>query len=401
VTGFRRVLFRSAQPIQEATWEDLDPVEFARLRRLVEENRGDAVLLELSNQEVAAALGLVYQETTTPTLAGLLLVGAENALRKHLPAHEIAFQVLRGTDVVVNEFHRWPLLRAHEWLMQALEVRNEEQELMVDSFRVGVPRYDRLGVREAVNNALIHRDYGMLGAIHIQIHDEELLVSNPGGFVTGVRLDNLLIVAPRPRNPLLADIFKRIGLVERTGRGVDRVYIGQLRNGRPIPDYTRSTETNVTVALDSRPADLNFVLLSIHVNQCLGRNLRVEDLLALWEMWQHHTTTPATLSFLLQRNVVYASRTLEHLREHRIAQLTNATDYSLAPDLRTAAPPSLEPQSAVLAHVQAQGRITRRETVKLCGLTEKQAEYRLKQLVESGRLTLVGKGRGAYYTLAK
>ena len=81
----------------------------------------------------------------------------------------------------------------------------------------------------------------------------------------------------------------------------DRIYIGQLRNGRPIPDYTRSTETNVTVGLDNRPAYLNFVLLAIRVNQRLGRNLRVEDLLALWEIWQHHTTTPATLSVLLTK----------------------------------------------------------------------------------------------------
>jgi len=391
----------TAQPHTAATWEDLDPVEFARLRRLVEENRGDAALLELTNPEVAAALGFVYRETTMPTLAGLLIVGTESALRKYLPTHEIAFQVLRGTDVVVNEFHRWPLLRAHEWLMQAIDVRNEERELMVDSFRVGIPRYDRLGVREAVNNALIHRDYGMLGAIHIQIHDEELVVFNPGGFVAGVRLDNLLVVAPRPRNPLLADIFKRIGLVERTGRGVDRVYIGQLRNGRPIPDYTRSTDTNVTVTLDSSPADVDFVLLSIRVNQRLGRNLRVEDLLALWEIWQHHTTTPEALSLLLQRDVAYACRVLEHLREHDITQLANTTDYSLAPDLRTVFPTPLEPQAAILAYVQAQGHITRRETVNLCGLTEKQAEYQLKRLVESGRLTLAGKERGAHYTLAK
>ena len=50
--------------------------------------------------------------------------------------------MLRGTDVAVNEFRRWPLLRIQEWVMEAIGVRNEEQELMVGAFRVGVPRYD-------------------------------------------------------------------------------------------------------------------------------------------------------------------------------------------------------------------------------------------------------------------
>ena len=50
--------------------------------------------------------------------------------------------MLRGTYVAVNEFRRWPLLRIQEWVMEAIDVRNEEHELMVGAFRVGVPRYD-------------------------------------------------------------------------------------------------------------------------------------------------------------------------------------------------------------------------------------------------------------------
>ena len=178
-------------------------------------------MAEVSDQEIARALGLARDENGTliPTLAGLLLVGKEVALREYVPAHEVAFQVLHGSDMAVNEFRRWPLLRVHEWLTQAIGVRNEEQELMVGGIRIGVPRYDRAGVREAVNNALIHRDYSPLGAVHMQLRDDHVRVSNPGGFVEGVGPDNLLVTEPRPRNPRPADAFKRAGLVERTGRG--------------------------------------------------------------------------------------------------------------------------------------------------------------------------------------
>ncbi len=57
---------------------------------------------------------------------------------------------------------------------------------------------------------------------------------------------------PRPRNPLLADALKRIGLVEWTGRGVDLIFQGTLRYGRPPPDYGRGTPTAVVVRRRSR-----------------------------------------------------------------------------------------------------------------------------------------------------
>jgi ATP-dependent DNA helicase RecG len=388
----------SALPVLEATWDDLDPLEFARLRRMVEENRGDVALLELSDQEIACALGLVRAEgTLTPTLTGLLLVGKEAALREHVPAHEVAFQVLRGTDVAVNDFRRWPLLRIHEWLMQAIGVRNEEQELMVNAFRVGVPRYDRRGIREAVNNALIHRDYTRLGAVHVQLHDTYALVTNPGGFVVGVHAGNLLVAAPRPRNPLLADAFKRVGLVERTGRGVSIIYAGQLQNGRRPPDYGRSTEVSVTVTLDSGPADLDFVLLSIQANRRLGRALRVDELLALWKVWREGATNVRDLAPVLQQDSIHTADVLAGLARDGLLQ-AKGDDYRLVADLHARAePPPVSPAAAILAHVRAHGRITRREAIALTGLSEDQTRYQLRKLTEHGDLEQVGIGRGAYY----
>jgi ATP-dependent DNA helicase RecG len=185
----------------------------------------------------------------TPTLAGLLLVGKETALGEYVPAFEVAFQVLQNDEVRVNDFHCWPLLRTLEWILEAFQVRNGERELNLGMFRIGVPTYDRRGFREAVNNALIHRDYSQLGAVHIQIHNDRIRISSPGGFVQGVTPDNLLVSEPRPRNPRLADAFKRIGLVEWVGRGVGIIYAGQLRNGCIPPDYSTSTVAGVNVIL--------------------------------------------------------------------------------------------------------------------------------------------------------
>ncbi|MCK4315449.1 MAG: putative DNA binding domain-containing protein [Anaerolineae bacterium] len=391
----------TALVVPHAAWEDLDPLEFARLRRMVEETPGDEALLSLSDQEIARALTLVREEDgrLVPTVAGLLLVGKEASLREHVPAHEVAFQVLRGTDVAVNEFRRWPLLRVHEWLMEAIGVRNEEQELMVGSIRVGVPRYDRRGIREAVNNALIHRDYTRLGAVHVQLHDDHVRVSNPGGFVIGVRPDNLLVADPHPRNPLLADAFKRVGLVERTGRGVSIIYTGQVQNGRRPPDYRYSTEVSVLVTLDSGPADLDFVRLSIQANRRLGRALRVEELLALWTIWQEGATTPSDLAPCVQQSADDTAALLAGLAHLGVFQMAEGA-YTLSEELSRAKerePPQASPTVAILAYVKTHGRITRREAVAVTGLTDEQARYQLRKLAKRGDLEQIGAGRGAYY----
>lgn len=172
-----------------------------------------------------------------PTVAGLLLAGREAALREHLPTHEVAFQVLSGTKVKTNDFYRWPLVRLLERLDEQFQVNVREEEIQIGLFRVPIPSVDHRAFREALVNALAHRDYTRLGAVHIRWNDSELSISSPGGFVEGVTLDNLLVVEPRPRNPLLADMLKRLGLAERTGRGGSTRARSQKPSRDPRPPH--------------------------------------------------------------------------------------------------------------------------------------------------------------------
>jgi len=407
----------SAMVVSGAVWEDLDPLEFARLRRMVEENRGDTALLQLSDQEVAQALGMVRSQngSSIPTLAGLLLVGKEAALREHVPVHEIAFQVLRGTDVAFNEFRRWPLLRALEWVEEAFGVRNEERELNLGLFRVGVPAYDPRGFREVVNNALIHRDYARLGGVHIQMHDDHIRVSNPGGFVEGVRLDNLLVTEPRARNQRLADAFKRVGLVERTGRGVAIIYSGQLRNGRLPPDYGLSTETGVSVILPGGPADLDFVQVVVTEENRQQRALRVDELLVLAHVWHERSIDTPAAAKLVQRDEAQARAVLETLVEVGLLERRGAKKgrtYHLSAEVyRAVGQPAayvrargFEPaqmEQMILQYVRAHGRIVRREVMDLCRIGGRQATYQLKKMVDRELLTRRGSARGTFYVLAE
>jgi ATP-dependent DNA helicase RecG len=120
--------------------------------------------------------------------------------------------------VLVNDFFRYPLFQLAEEFHDRLMARNEDQEVDAGLVRMALPSLPEVVIREVVANALVHRDYTMMGAVQVQLTGDSLSVSSPGGFPEGVRLDNLLTVQ-RPRSPILADAFKRAGVVERTGRG--------------------------------------------------------------------------------------------------------------------------------------------------------------------------------------
>lgn len=308
----------STVEIAGARWEDLDPLEFERLRRLVRESgaRADALLGRLSDLDIAKALGMVATNgAVTGIRAGaLLLFGTERALARFVPSHEAAFQVLRGTAVEVNAFTRKPLLAVAEAFIERFRARNVEEELQLGLVRVAVPAWSETGFREALANALIHRDYTALGAVHAQWDEDRLEVSNPGGLPQGIRLDNLLVAPPRPRNPLLADAFKRAGIVERVGRGVNRIFEEQLRYGRPAPDYSRSTAASVVASLPGGPADLALTRFVVERERA-GTSVSLADLQILGELMSERRITTSRAALLLQRGEADARTQLARMVE--------------------------------------------------------------------------------------
>lgn len=412
----RGLLDYSALVVPDAQWDDLDPLEFERFRRFIRESqgRGDASLVDLPDVELAKALGAVQATHAVSSVhaLGLLLFGREESLRRLLPVHEIAFQVLSGLEVRVNDFFRWPLLRVMDELLSRFRAQNREEELLVGMLRVGVPDYPPAAFREGVANALIHRDYTRLGAVHVQWHDDRIEISNPGGFPEGVRLDNLLVTQPRPRNPLLADAFKRAGVVERTARGIDTIFFEQLRNGRPAPSYARSNETGVVLVLPGGKANLAFARLVAEESQA-QRPLGLDDLLLLNHLWLDRRLTTEEAARLIQKPEAEARGRLQRLVEAGLAEargerkgrswhLAAATYRRLGEKAAYVYQRGFEPvqqEQMVQQYVEKHGSIGRGEVAELCRLSLPQAYRLLQLLVRKGFLEKPpGRGRGIKYT---
>ena len=327
----------SAEVMADATLADFDSLQRERLRSVIANNpRSDKSLAGLSDEQLEGALSLTVTRGAQrhPSLLGLLLIGRTDSLRRLVPMHEVLFQVLDGTRVKVNEGSRAALIEIVEWLDLLSRGVNTEQEFNEGLFRIGIARVEVDALREAINNALVHRDYVRRGPVRVCWQKNDLIISNPGGFVDGVNLQNLLTTEPRPRNPALADAFKRLGLVDRTGRGVDMIYSGMLRFGRPAPDYSESMPDLVKLSISTEPADLAFVRMVLQEEARQNGALPFETLMVLTALREARRMSTAELASQLQCSGVQAVKLIEPLVESGLIQAQGTgrgRQYTLSP----------------------------------------------------------------------
>ena len=392
-----------------AVFDDLDPTEFDRFRNLCRAAGDD--LGGLSDSDILRALGLVPLNDPL-SLGALLLFGTDDAVRRWVPNAEFLFQDLRPGDTSANTRIVAPLLRAAETLRDLIDRRNSVTELMAGMQRVEISLIPSVTRREALANALVHRDYAALGPTTVQITATEFVVSNPGGFPPGVTTANILDQS-RPRSPALAAAFKRAGLVERKGKGVNDMFEQQLRAGRDVPDYSRSNAESVVVTVPLGNADLDLVRFLLTWENQRQQPLSLGELRLVHEVKSSGSATslevadalnliPATAKSLLGRLVeagILESRGVGRSRKFHLT----ARFYDLAHDrnayVRVKGVDPLQQERMVLDYVSAYGSITRGQAAQLCQTTAVQARATLKRLVEDGRLVLQGERRGAHYVL--
>lgn len=108
-----------------------------------------------------------------------------------------------------------------------------------NDYREELPDYPERAVTEAIANAIIHRDYLQMGSeIHIDMYDDRMEIYSPGGMIDGrfIQQLNPLTVPSKRRNPLLADFFSRLGLMERRGSGMKKI-IDSYKKFERLPNF--------------------------------------------------------------------------------------------------------------------------------------------------------------------
>lgn len=407
----------SAQILADATVNDLDPNERVRLRNIIKMRKGDKSLLELSDEELDKALRLVKEENgiIRPTVTGMLLIGKEDRMQEMLPTAKASFQVLEGTQVRINEQFAKPLLALFELFENYMKAWNPEREMEYGLFRIPIPEFSESAFREGLVNAFCHRDYSILQMVRLAIEDEGMTISSPGGFVEGVNLKNLLSVEPHGRNQALADALKRIGLAERTGRGIDRIFEGSIVYGRPLPDYSESTERCVKLFIQRAEPDLAFAKMISNEENRMGRMLPINSLLILSILQSQRRASVQELSEAINVSEIRTKANVEKLLESGLVEATGngkSRVYMLSAKVyreqdnsvgyvRQTGIDKLRYEELVLKLAKEQGYVKRENVSELLNITNSQAYRILKKLTDKKLLMLEGSGRSARYILTK
>ena len=408
-----RMIDYSAMPVLECSIDDFDPLEIEHLRNVILSYNGERSLLDLSDEDLFKALGLVrdFNGQLVPTITGLLLIGRIDALKCHIPTHTSSFQVLSGTDVKVNEDMCLPLLSTIDKINTYMDAWNPEQEIEMGLFRISIPDFNKRAFREALVNAFSHRDYSKMGRVRIAINDDGLTIANPGGFIEGVSIKNLLTAEPHGRNPQLADALKRIGLAEKTGRGIDRIYEGSLLYGNPLPDYSNSTPVTVSLFIPRSKPDPQIAKLVSSEQNRLGRPLSLNTLLVLNVLKDMPRSNLTDLAESVNLSEIATKAILDNSIECGIVDIYGSgrnRTYILSPkvystkskrigyvrqvDIDETRYPEL-----IINLAKTNEFISRADVVHLLHVDNNKAYRLLKSLVDQGVLEPINKGRYAKY----
>jgi ATP-dependent DNA helicase RecG len=229
-------------PAHGVALEDLDSAELVRtvdeaVRRLRLEDPG-------TRDPEALLRGFRLMQGNTVVNAAVALFGREDRLFPSYPQCRLRLARFRGTDKtefidnrqeVGNVFDL--LIRAQRFLRDHLPVAGRVVPNLFE--RIDDPLYPPVALREALANALCHRDYSFPGgSVGVAIYDDRLEITSTGNLPFGLRPEDLTRPhTSQPWNPLIANVFYRRGIIEQWGRGTLKIMELAQQAGLLIPEF--------------------------------------------------------------------------------------------------------------------------------------------------------------------
>ncbi len=252
---------RSRSPLDSQPWPDarLEDLDEEAVRRYLEARTPPG--LEPPAEpwtEVLWELGFLVRKgrRLLPTLAALLLFGRRP--QRLLPHAAVKAARFKGRDIssfIVDSAEIGGTVDRQIEAAVQFVVRNMRMASVIEGvYRREIPEYPLPAVREAITNAVLHRDYGRLGEkVRILMFDDRLEVWSPGGLAGPVTLETLE-VRRYSRNPRLAQAMYELRLVEEMGTGIRRIRRALAELGSPPPTFL-ADDVSFTAVLPAHPLE--------------------------------------------------------------------------------------------------------------------------------------------------
>ena len=406
-----RQIFDEAQPDHSAqicpgvSVDDLNGAAVEMFRALWQRASGNEALRNLSRQQLLSDAELIDPDGGV-TYAALILMGEPHAVSRHLAQAETVFEYRSSTATIPHEQRlefKQGFLLYFDQLWQTINLRNPTHQFTDGLLRRDIPCIDETVAREAILNAIAHRDYRLGGSIFIRQFPKHLEIVSPGGFPPGVTIENILW-RQMPRNRRLAEAFAKCGLVERAGQGANRMFERCIAEGKAPPDFADSDDYQVSVRLDGEVRDESFLRFLEAAGQQTGSSFSTEHFLLL-DLIHREQPLPGHLKPSLRLlidsglvEVVGRGRGTRHLLSRRYYRFAGKPGgYTQRRGLDRAAS-----QALLLSHIQGAGRrgcpMAELQEV-LPGLSRGQIRGLLLGLREQGRIRVEGRTRSARWVV--
>jgi len=275
----------SAEVVDGVTWEDLSPEAIKELRRRLHES--DRVKIDIDNLDDEQLLkDLQLIKDSGFTRASLVLLGKESTLKTFLPHAEVRFGYKINENEIRNQdraIYCKGYLLFYDEIWQKINSRNIDLHIPSGMLLVNRKTFDEEAIREAINNAITHRDYSIAEEIFISQTQTKIAVKSPGGFLDGITIENIMDEC-KTRNKLIADVLDKCVLVEHFGNGVNLMIKKQLSLGKNFPDYTKSDKRHVSLELDGVIKDMEFAKYVLRVANKKQKELNDKELAILYKV---------------------------------------------------------------------------------------------------------------------
>lgn len=384
-----------------AGMKDLDPAAIEAFRQGWVEKSGNQRIRNMSAKQLLLDCEAVKPEGIT--YAALILFGTYAALGRYLSQAEIIFEYraneASGPAQQREEF-RVGFFACYEALWQLINLRNNRQHYQEGLFLRDVLTFNERVVREALLNAMSHRNYQLANSIFVRQYQDRLVIENPGGLPDGITLDNMLD-RQYPRNRLIASILARCGLVERSGQGMNLIYELSIMEAKALPEFTGSDAYFFRIILHGLVLDKEMLAVIGRIGEERLEAMSTDDLLVVHKLFRDEKL-PANLrgrvTKLVDMGIVQRVGRKVILARRLYASVGKAGVYT-----RRAGLDKETNKELILKHLRGCGEagspMQELQDV-LPGYSRGQLQWLLKEMRRDGQLCVEGKTRGARWFLA-
>ena len=389
----------SAEICPKATLTDLAPEAIDRFRSIWARRSGNDTLRELPAEQLLEDAELLNDGGIT--IAALILLGSAKALSRHLAQAEIVFEY-RSNEASIpyqqrKEFREGFFL-IHDRLWDAINLRNDVFQYQDGLFRQEIPTFNESVFREAILNAVSHRDYRLGGSVFIRQYPTRLEIVSPGGFPYGITVDNILW-RQSPRNRRIAEVFAKCGLVERSGQGANRMFEECIKESKPAPDFSDTDDFQVSLTLRGEVQDPLFLQFLEKIGREVLASFMTRDFLLLDFLHKEEPVPPDyadRIPRLLDLGVIVRAGKGKYVLSKRFYAMAGKKGvYTRKKGLDRDTNKAL-----LLKHIKENKRTgTRLEELLqvLPALTYNQVQTLIRELKNEGVVHVVGKTKGALW----